>query len=311
MIYKYFLPVFVFTILFFLILLPTGCKNKTQASEKIVSANIDLIKNIESEYTKNPNDTTFIKLMNSYGANISKSQNIAEKEQLLDEVLKWTEKTANNTYEEIFAEEMLKVNPNHPAARRHLFLLGEYYKEKEDNEAASLFFEAYSKRFPDDPKKSFADMHILTYMQNKKNYFKDLGNKVLEKPDTLGVNYRNAVKFIMQVENFSLSFPEDEKVPVYLSKAIDLTRTIQEHKKMINLADWLINYYPDKKETPDALFSKAVTIDNIFNMPDLARENFELFLSRYPNHPLAKDVKGLIDLQDKKLNLNPNVPKPQ
>lgn len=101
------------------------------------------------------------------------------------------------------------------------------------------------------------------------------------------VKAKNMIALYRKYQN---SFPADTISAQYLFRAAQLAQSIKEFNTSIQLYDSLMEIYPDNYRTPEALFLKAFVFDNSLQRYESARECYNLFLTKYPEHHLADDA---------------------
>ncbi len=94
--------------------------------------------------------------------------------------------------------------------------------------------------------------------------------------------------------NFSKQYPEDTASAVYLFKAAEISMNLQLGSQSIYYYDKILSNFPNFYKAPECLFLKAFIYENQMGNLDRAKEFYTLFLTEYPNHPLAKDAKASI-----------------
>ena len=87
--------------------------------------------------------------------------------------------------------------------------------------------------------------------------------------------------------------PQDEMSPDMIFKALDFSVNvnIDNPQKSIEIADLMIETYPQHMLAPMALYIKAFVYERANDIPS-AKETYRLFLEKYPNDPLVEDVKA-------------------
>ena len=85
--------------------------------------------------------------------------------------------------------------------------------------------------------------------------------------------------------------PADSITPHYLFKAADLMMNTGKPAKAITQLDKIMNRYPDFEKASDALFLKGFILENHLGKLGRAKEVYELFLEKYPDHVFADDVE--------------------
>lgn len=266
-----------------------SCKNN---DKNIVKGDIS---SLELEYKTTKADTTFNKLVQEYGKAIINSEDNQTKENLLIKAVELCNEPEKFPMKEVFAVELLKVNPNHKNAPNYLYDLAESMEVRNRKEAAAMLYDAFAKRFPNDKRAHFASEKKLTAQQNHEEYFKNQAKKVLDNPNESGVNEGNTAHFIDMCETFAIAYPNEKMAPVYLFKGADMARALGNTPKMMSLYDWVYTYYPKFDKAPLALFLRGFTLDTeLGNFPE-AKKVYEKFLAKYPQDSLAKDVQILMN----------------
>ena len=105
------------------------------------------------------------------------------------------------------------------------------------------------------------------------------------------IDKKEAANIIQYYVKFADTYPEDEKSGEYLFKAADISINVFHSQNTVKLFDRVINEYPNYEKAPQALFLKAFTYENYLNKLELAKKNYQLFLSKYPNHSFANDAQ--------------------
>jgi hypothetical protein len=95
-------------------------------------------------------------------------------------------------------------------------------------------------------------------------------------------------------QTFAAENPEDTLAPRYALMAADLERN-RPGRALYAIAqyDTVYRLYSNRPEGALALFSMALTFDEVVGNRALAGRAYTLFLDTYPNHPLAKQAEDL------------------
>ena len=95
-------------------------------------------------------------------------------------------------------------------------------------------------------------------------------------------------------QTFAAENPEDTLAPRYALMAGDLERN-RPGRALFAIAqyDTVYRRYSERPEGALALFSMALTFDEVVGNRALAGRAYTLFLDTYPNHPLAKQAEDL------------------
>jgi len=93
---------------------------------------------------------------------------------------------------------------------------------------------------------------------------------------------------------FQQTYKQDSLSPVYLYRAAEAALYIDQGIKAIAFLKQIESGYPDFPDMGNVIFLIGFTYDSNEKNFDAAREYYEKFLEKYPEHPLAKDTKILI-----------------
>lgn len=94
-------------------------------------------------------------------------------------------------------------------------------------------------------------------------------------------------QYIIFVDNF----PEDERSPQYLFRAGEVSIGLKRSIEAIKFFQRLEDEYPHDKKVPESVFLQAFVFDAHLHDVDRAKEAYEKFLEKYPDHALAKDAE--------------------
>jgi hypothetical protein len=264
-----------------------ACKNDVAMDKTDISY-------LEKEFQKTKADSTFNQLIQAYGTAVRESEDNSKKEAFLIKAIDLCTAPEKIYLKEVLSTELLKVNPQHTKAADYLYSLAEGMEYKNKAEAASMLYNGFCKRFPNDSRSKDALKKIDATHTNSAVYFKKLMSDILTNPGKEGINEENALKFIDLSESFALAFPEEKMAPVYLFQAADISRALGSIPKVISLYDWIYLYYPEFSKASLALFLKGYTLDAELKKYDEAKVIYENFLIKYPQDSLSKDVKFLL-----------------
>ncbi|MBE6336528.1 MAG: tetratricopeptide repeat protein [Lentimicrobiaceae bacterium] len=91
--------------------------------------------------------------------------------------------------------------------------------------------------------------------------------------------------------------PDDAKSPDFLFKALDVAVGINAEgpQKAIEVADILIEKYPDFEMTPMATYIKGFVYESVVGDLDKAKAVYLQFLEMYPDNPMAEEVRTVVD----------------
>ncbi|MBP7496249.1 MAG: tetratricopeptide repeat protein [Bacteroidales bacterium] len=110
---------------------------------------------------------------------------------------------------------------------------------------------------------------------------------------------KKAEEYIKASTKYVETYPKDTNCAPLLFKSANYSLNFKDSEKasdFVIIIDKLLNDYPDFKKIPEALFLKAFYLENNMQNKEMAVETYKEFISKYPNHQLAKDAKKSIEL---------------
>jgi len=96
---------------------------------------------------------------------------------------------------------------------------------------------------------------------------------------------------LVAYDDYVAAYPNDTNSANYLFKEADFYRYMRQPVKSVHIYARIFNDYPQYIKRPYALFLQGFIYENEIRNLDSARVKYEQFLSTYPNHPIAKDVR--------------------
>lgn len=90
-------------------------------------------------------------------------------------------------------------------------------------------------------------------------------------------------------------YPKDSLTPVYLMRSADFDRAIGLPEVAIANYHRVYMEYPQYPKANMALFLEGFTNENDAHDLDKARSSYQLYLQKYPDSKMARDVKFLLD----------------
>jgi len=106
------------------------------------------------------------------------------------------------------------------------------------------------------------------------------------KIDTTGLK-----DLLVAYDAYVTAFPKDTNSANYLFKEADFYRYMHQPAKSVQIYAGIYNNYPLFFKRPYSLFLQGFIYENEIHNLDSARAKYELFLSIYPHHTIAKDVR--------------------
>lgn len=122
-----------------------------------------------------------------------------------------------------------------------------------------------------------------------------LESKVFAK--NANVTKENVIQLVDAYVLYAEQNPDDVKSPDFLFKALDVAVGVNAEgpQKAIDVANVLIEKYPDFEMTPMALYIKGYVYENMLGDLNNAEFAYRQFVDRYPDDPMAEDVKATIE----------------
>lgn len=123
----------------------------------------------------------------------------------------------------------------------------------------------------------------------------ELESKVFAKDAIL--SSENVVQLVDAYLLFAKQNPNDQQTPEFLFKALDVAVGVNAEgpQKAIDIADILIEKYPDFEMTPMAMFIKGFVYENMIGDLQNAEVTYRQFIEKYPNNPMVGDVKATLE----------------
>ena len=113
--------------------------------------------------------------------------------------------------------------------------------------------------------------------------------------DTTGIIMpQKAQKTIELYSKYIHNYPHDSLSAEYIFRAAQLCTAIGNFEEAIKFYDSLIISFPEIPKAAEAMFMKAFVFDNYLYRYDKARENYMLFIQKFPNHDLRRDAEKSI-----------------
>lgn len=124
---------------------------------------------------------------------------------------------------------------------------------------------------------------------------KELETQLFKTASSNPISNSKAMEVIDCYEKYIKANPKDSLTPIYLMRAADICSNISQAQKSVGFCDSLIRNFPNNAKVPDAMFLMAFITENKLGNQALAKELYQKFIDKYPNHPLANDAKACIE----------------
>lgn len=94
-------------------------------------------------------------------------------------------------------------------------------------------------------------------------------------------------------EKFVEAYPKDSLAPIYLFRSADMLTNMGRTEEAVNQFDNVINNYPDFPDIAVCYCMKGMAYEQN-QQYDLAKEAYEVFLNKFPDHYLAADTRAIM-----------------
>lgn len=112
---------------------------------------------------------------------------------------------------------------------------------------------------------------------------------------SLEIDVEKAQYVVGYYKEFADRFPEDEQSPAFLFKAARVLIGLGSYQQAISYFERIKTHFPGYDKRGDAQFFIGFVYDEHLNQMGKAKENYEMFLEKYPDHNMADDAKALIE----------------
>jgi len=146
----------------------------------------------------------------------------------------------------------------------------------------------------------FICVFVLSCTQSVDDKQKQL--QIIQKMEDTIDSIKN-IRIVIPDETFPLTtaywryyetFPTDTLSAIFLYRAAEASRYIQQGHKAITFLKRIENDFPDYSNYGYVLFLIGYIYEDELKEFESARSYYELFIEKYPEHPLANDTKILI-----------------
>lgn len=104
------------------------------------------------------------------------------------------------------------------------------------------------------------------------------------------VDKKKGTELINAFVNYAKAYPNDTASVDFLFKAGDIAMNMNMASQAILYYDKVLLLDPDYRKAPECIFLKAFIFENQLANLEQAKKYYELFLTKYPDHVLAKDA---------------------
>ena len=130
----------------------------------------------------------------------------------------------------------------------------------------------------------------------------ELENKLMQVEDAVA-NQTLAKDVLVAYDEFTRAYPDAEQIPELLFKSGEVLKGLGAHLKSAKAFHKVHTQFPYAKVAPIALFHQAHCFEAL-DQYLTAKNTYEDFIERYPNHPYvsqAKEMIQILNLSDEEL----------
>ena len=86
-------------------------------------------------------------------------------------------------------------------------------------------------------------------------------------------------------------YQDDELAPDMLFKAAELANALGNYEDAVAIFERIEKHYKTYLRVPEAVFLQGFVYDNYLRQKGVAKERYERFIERYPNHQLVEQAR--------------------
>ncbi len=113
---------------------------------------------------------------------------------------------------------------------------------------------------------------------------------------TLEYNRDTALLLIKAYQSFIEQYPEDTLGKNYAYLNAQLSQSIKLYGEAIRKYQAFSQHYPEDEKAAKALIMVGLIYESNLKDTINAKKSYQSFLEKYPTHPMAKDIKTMIEL---------------
>ncbi len=269
---------------------------KTDSGEKSIFVNHPQLDTLKSMYDEKQDVQSANELLRGLQTALSNPQ--LEEDQMIPFLTYGYEVASNQNMTSRMASflfPLIKEDYDNPSTPDRIYQLIEIMGKLKKESVAIILSQGLQQSFPTYEKLSNLNYPLPEGVPNVDAYVKQLGTLIFDNPGNTGINRKASLAYVDACEAYALGFPQDENTADNLFKAAEVAKSLRTYTKSLSLYDWVIEKYPSYEKAPTALFLKGFIIENNIGDDEKAREIYNDFIAKYPQHELADDVQFLIE----------------
>lgn len=113
--------------------------------------------------------------------------------------------------------------------------------------------------------------------------------------DPRNIDAEKAATYLAEAERYADVRTGDTSAVYYLFKAAEVATVQRQYAKAVELYGRIENEFSSHPRAPQALFMQAFTYDENLGQLETAREKYQQFIAKYPQHDFADDAQVMLD----------------
>lgn len=116
--------------------------------------------------------------------------------------------------------------------------------------------------------------------------------------DAKSITISKADSLLVMYDRYIIEFPKDSNSAIMLMKASDICANVKYCDKAVVYLERLIGDFPDYYTAELAFFKLAQVYEDACLNKEKAKEQYKLFIEKYPNSRLATDASVILNMLD-------------
>ena len=133
-----------------------------------------------------------------------------------------------------------------------------------------------------------------TKLQTDLKSLLELENQLMQVEDA-AANETLAKEVLVVYDEFISAYPDAEQIPELLFKSGEVLKGLGAHLKSAKAFYKVHSQFPNTEIAPIALFHQAHCFE-VLDQNLIAKNTYEDFIERFPNHPYVSQAKGMIQI---------------
>ncbi len=241
-------------------------------------------------YTSNPSKESAAGYVAAVSLYSNLHQGEAKTKELLAEAQEIAQKQGQSMVAAGLSNEIIKQFPNDPSNKTRLVELGKSMQALGKKNAATTLNYFISKKYP-----KFASENGIvlpsSLPESQDSFIKMKAESIFGTEQSNGLDRNASFQYVDAVEAYAMVFPDSKETPRYLFNAAEVSKTMGTFAKSLSLYDWIIKKYPTNEAAPTAMFLKAFILEDNMKNIDAAKEAYEMFIEKFPEHHFADDAQ--------------------